>query len=146
MIPAAFEYERATSVQHASELPGRFGEDAKVLAGGPRRIPRTRLRTPEPAAPACLNGDQAPHAIHVRRRHCRPHGPPHRAPPPPPTEVLARHEAGPPRPRVGHGRGREPGGGQPPNDAIGRFVLRRGNETPDLMAQTLGRSSVEENL
>src|SRR4030081_2602449 len=31
MIPAAFEYEKATSVQQASELLGRFGEDAKEL-------------------------------------------------------------------------------------------------------------------
>ena len=34
MIPAAFEYEVAESPEDAIELLGRYGEDAKVLAGG----------------------------------------------------------------------------------------------------------------
>jgi aerobic carbon-monoxide dehydrogenase medium subunit len=43
MIPAAFEYERAGSVEQAVELLGR-DEDAKLLAGGHSLIPLLRLR------------------------------------------------------------------------------------------------------
>jgi carbon-monoxide dehydrogenase medium subunit len=55
MIPAAFEYERATSVQQASELLGRYGEDAKVLAGGHSLIPLMRLRLSQPSALIDIN-------------------------------------------------------------------------------------------
>ena len=48
MIPAAFEYERAGSVDHAVELLG--GEDAKLLAGGQSLIPVLRLRFARPSA------------------------------------------------------------------------------------------------
>jgi carbon-monoxide dehydrogenase medium subunit len=44
VIPAAFEYERAESVEHAIELLGRH-EDAKLLAGGHSLIPILRLRS-----------------------------------------------------------------------------------------------------
>jgi aerobic carbon-monoxide dehydrogenase medium subunit len=50
MIPAAFEYEVAESVEHARELLGRFGEDAKVLAGGQSLIPAMKLRLSRPSA------------------------------------------------------------------------------------------------
>jgi aerobic carbon-monoxide dehydrogenase medium subunit len=50
MIPAAFEYEVAESVEHARELLGRFGEDAKVLAGGQSLIPLMKLRLSRPSA------------------------------------------------------------------------------------------------
>ena len=43
MIPAAFSYERAGSIEEAIELLGRDG-DAKVLAGGHSLIPLLRLR------------------------------------------------------------------------------------------------------
>lgn len=56
MIPAAFEYARATSVQEASEQLGRFGEDAKVLAGGHSLIPLMRLRLAQPSALVDING------------------------------------------------------------------------------------------
>lgn len=55
MIPAAFEYARAGSVQEAAELLGRFGEDAKVLAGGHSLIPLMRLRLAQPAALVDIN-------------------------------------------------------------------------------------------
>ena len=48
MIPAAFEYERAESVDHAVELLGR-NEDAKLLAGGHSLIPVLRLRFARPS-------------------------------------------------------------------------------------------------
>ena len=47
MIPAAFEYERAGSVDHAIELLA--GEDAKLLAGGQSLIPVLRLRFARPS-------------------------------------------------------------------------------------------------
>jgi carbon-monoxide dehydrogenase medium subunit len=47
MIPAAFEYARAESVDHAIEL--LTGEDAKLLAGGQSLIPVMRLRFARPS-------------------------------------------------------------------------------------------------
>jgi carbon-monoxide dehydrogenase medium subunit len=48
VIPAAFEYERAGSVEEAIELLGR-DEDAKLLAGGHSLIPLMRLRFARPS-------------------------------------------------------------------------------------------------
>jgi carbon-monoxide dehydrogenase medium subunit len=48
MIPAAFEYERAGSVEQAIELLGR-DPDAKLLAGGHSLIPLMRLRFARPS-------------------------------------------------------------------------------------------------
>ncbi|HZD00126.1 MAG TPA: xanthine dehydrogenase family protein subunit M, partial [Actinomycetes bacterium] len=48
MIPASFEYEVATSADHAIELLGRFGEDAKLLAGGHSLLPIMKLRLSTP--------------------------------------------------------------------------------------------------
>jgi aerobic carbon-monoxide dehydrogenase medium subunit len=50
MIPAAFEYERAESADHAIELLGRFGDEAKLLAGGHSLIPLMKLRLARPTA------------------------------------------------------------------------------------------------
>lgn len=51
MIPAAFDYERASSVEQAISLLGRHGEDAKLLAGGHSLLPLMKLRL---AAPSVL--------------------------------------------------------------------------------------------
>ncbi|MGZ8717192.1 MAG: FAD binding domain-containing protein, partial [Gaiellaceae bacterium] len=48
MIPAAFQYERAGSVDEAVSLLGR-DEDAKLLAGGHSLIPLLRLRFARPS-------------------------------------------------------------------------------------------------
>lgn len=48
MIPAAFDYERAGSVDEALELLGR-DEDARLLAGGHSLIPLMRLRFARPS-------------------------------------------------------------------------------------------------
>jgi carbon-monoxide dehydrogenase medium subunit len=56
LIPAAFEYARASSVDEASKLLGKFGEDAKVLAGGHSLIPLMRLRLAQPTALVDING------------------------------------------------------------------------------------------
>jgi carbon-monoxide dehydrogenase medium subunit len=50
VIPAAFEYEVAESVDHAIELLGQYGEDARPLAGGHSLIPLMRLRLAVPTA------------------------------------------------------------------------------------------------
>src|ERR687896_2192776 len=51
MIPLAFDYEVAESVDHAVELLGQHGEDAKLLAGGHSLLPIMKLRF---AAPSVL--------------------------------------------------------------------------------------------
>jgi carbon-monoxide dehydrogenase medium subunit len=56
VIPAAFEYARASSVEEASKLLNKFGEDAKVLAGGHSLIPLMRLRLAQPTALVDING------------------------------------------------------------------------------------------
>ena len=48
-VPAPFEYERATSVDHAIALMARLGSEARVVAGGHSLLPMMKLRlaTPE---------------------------------------------------------------------------------------------------
>ena len=43
-VPAPFEYERATSVDHAVGLLGRLGESARLVAGGHSLLPMMKLR------------------------------------------------------------------------------------------------------
>jgi aerobic carbon-monoxide dehydrogenase medium subunit len=50
MIPAAFEYEVAESPEHAIELLGRYGEEAKLLAGGQSLLNLMKLRFARPSA------------------------------------------------------------------------------------------------
>jgi carbon-monoxide dehydrogenase medium subunit len=50
MIPAAFDYVRAASVDEAVAALARHGEDAKVLAGGQSLLPLMRLRLAAPSA------------------------------------------------------------------------------------------------
>lgn len=47
-VPAAFAYERATSVEHAIELLGRYGPEARIVAGGHSLIPMMKLRLAQP--------------------------------------------------------------------------------------------------
>jgi carbon-monoxide dehydrogenase medium subunit len=56
MIPAAFEYARATTVAQASDLLRQYGEEAKVLAGGHSLVPLMRLRFAKPSALIDING------------------------------------------------------------------------------------------
>ncbi len=49
MYPASFEYHRATSVTDALALMARYGDDAKVLAGGHSLLPLMKLRFATPA-------------------------------------------------------------------------------------------------
>jgi aerobic carbon-monoxide dehydrogenase medium subunit len=50
MIPAPFEYEAAESAEHAVQLLGRFGDDAKLLAGGHSLLPLMKQRLARPSA------------------------------------------------------------------------------------------------
>jgi aerobic carbon-monoxide dehydrogenase medium subunit len=47
-VPAPFEYERATSVEHALELLERLGPEARLLAGGHSLLPMMKLRLAAP--------------------------------------------------------------------------------------------------
>ena len=55
MIPAAFDYKRASSVDEASRLLSQSA-DAKVLAGGHSLIPLMRLRLAQPTMLVDING------------------------------------------------------------------------------------------
>lgn len=48
MIPAAFEYQRATSVDEALALLAEHGAEAKILAGGHSLLPLMKLRLARP--------------------------------------------------------------------------------------------------
>ena len=49
MIPAAFEYHAPSTIDEATALLTKFGEDAKVLSGGQSLIPLMKLRLANPA-------------------------------------------------------------------------------------------------
>jgi aerobic carbon-monoxide dehydrogenase medium subunit len=47
-VPAPFEYERATSIEHALELLAELGPEARLLAGGHSLLPMMKLRLAAP--------------------------------------------------------------------------------------------------
>jgi carbon-monoxide dehydrogenase medium subunit len=47
-VPAPFEYERATTVDHALELLALLGPEARLLAGGHSLLPMMKLRLAQP--------------------------------------------------------------------------------------------------
>ncbi len=47
-VPAQFEYQRATSVEHAIALLTRYGPESRVVAGGHSLIPMMKLRLAQP--------------------------------------------------------------------------------------------------
>jgi carbon-monoxide dehydrogenase medium subunit len=49
VIPAAFDYERAESADHAVQLLTEHGEDAKLIAGGHSLLPLMKLRLARPS-------------------------------------------------------------------------------------------------
>ncbi|WP_432832165.1 FAD binding domain-containing protein [Dactylosporangium sp. CA-092794] len=54
-VPAAFEYAKATSVGQTLQLLARWGEDARVIAGGHSLIPMMKLRLARPTALIDIN-------------------------------------------------------------------------------------------
>jgi len=55
VIPAAFEYQRADSVDAALAALAEHGDDAKVLAGGQSLIPMLALRLARPTLLVDIN-------------------------------------------------------------------------------------------
>jgi aerobic carbon-monoxide dehydrogenase medium subunit len=54
-VPAQFEYERATSVEHALRLLVKYGPESRVIAGGHSLIPMMKLRLARPEALIDIN-------------------------------------------------------------------------------------------
>jgi carbon-monoxide dehydrogenase medium subunit len=54
-VPAHFEYERASNVEHALALLTRYGPEARVVAGGHSLIPMMKLRIARPEALIDIN-------------------------------------------------------------------------------------------
>lgn len=65
-VPAPFEYERATSVDHAIELLGRLGSEARVIAGGHSLLPMMKLRLAAPEYLIDIN-DLGPELSYIRQ-------------------------------------------------------------------------------
>ncbi len=55
-VPAQFEYERASSVEHALALLARYAPGARILAGGHSLIPMMKLRLAQPEVLVDING------------------------------------------------------------------------------------------
>jgi carbon-monoxide dehydrogenase medium subunit len=55
-VPAPFDYERATSVDHALALLDRYGPEARLVAGGHSLLPMMKLRLARPEALIDING------------------------------------------------------------------------------------------
>jgi aerobic carbon-monoxide dehydrogenase medium subunit len=79
VIPLAFDYEVAESVDHAIELLGQHGEESKLLAGGHSLLPIMKLRLAAPTVLIDLGRiddlnyvrDEGDHlAIGAMTRHC----------------------------------------------------------------------------
>ena len=56
MYPASFEYVAPTSLEEAIALLDRYGQDAKVVAGGQSLIPLMKFRFASPAVLVDING------------------------------------------------------------------------------------------
>jgi carbon-monoxide dehydrogenase medium subunit len=54
-VPAPFEYERATSVDHALALLERHGPEARLIAGGHSLLPMMKLRLSRPETLVDIN-------------------------------------------------------------------------------------------
>jgi aerobic carbon-monoxide dehydrogenase medium subunit len=63
-VPGPFEYERATSVEHAVGLLDRLGEGALIVAGGHSLLPMMKLRIANPEYLVDIN-DLAPELGYV---------------------------------------------------------------------------------
>ena len=64
MKPAKFDYHAPTTVEQALELLGRYGGDAKLLAGGQSLMPLLNFRLSRPAALVDLN--RIPSLVYIK--------------------------------------------------------------------------------
>lgn len=63
MKPSNFDYYRATSLEHASELLGEHGDDAKILAGGQSLIAAMNFRLARPKVLIDISNIDVPNKI-----------------------------------------------------------------------------------
>ena len=68
MIPAAFDYAVAESVDDAIRLLGEGGDDAKLLAGGHSLVPMMKLRFAKPTLLVDLARVSGLRGVQSRRR------------------------------------------------------------------------------
>lgn len=54
-VPAPFQYEKATSVEHALSLLARYGPESRIVAGGHSLLPMMKLRLAQPEALIDIN-------------------------------------------------------------------------------------------
>jgi carbon-monoxide dehydrogenase medium subunit len=54
-VPAAFQYRKATSVEHALSLLAEYGPESVVVAGGHSLLPMMKLRLAHPEALVDIN-------------------------------------------------------------------------------------------
>ena len=64
-VPAPFEYERATSIDHAIALMERLGSEARIVAGGHSLLPMMKLRLATPEYLIDIN-DLSPELEYIR--------------------------------------------------------------------------------
>ena len=118
MIPAAFDYAVAESVDDAIRLLGEGGEDAKLLAGGHSLLPLMKLRFTAPSLLVDIGAARGP----ARRRDRRRLVPDRRADAPRRPAVARRHG-----PHRGGGEAdRRPAGAKPRHDRRLARQRRRG--------------------
>ncbi len=65
MIPSAFEYYTATSVDEALKLLAEHGDEAKILAGGHSLLPAMKLRLAAPSVIIDINPIEELRGIHM---------------------------------------------------------------------------------
>lgn len=70
-VPAHFEYQRATSVDHAIQLLARFGPEARIVAGGHSLIPMMKLRLAQPELLVDINDLDELAGVRVERGELR---------------------------------------------------------------------------
>ena len=64
-VPAPFDYERATSIDHAIALMERLGSEARIVAGGHSLLPMMKLRLATPEYLIDIN-DLSPELEYIR--------------------------------------------------------------------------------
>jgi aerobic carbon-monoxide dehydrogenase medium subunit len=70
-VPAQFEYQRATSVEHAIALLTRHGPESRVVAGGHSLIPMMKLRLAQPEMLIDINDLTELGSIHLEQETLR---------------------------------------------------------------------------
>ncbi len=71
MYPAEFEYFAPRTVDEALDLLARYGDDAKILAGGQSLLPMMKLRIASPRYLIDVNRIDVVGRIRVERRSTR---------------------------------------------------------------------------